>query len=60
MSIIRPVLLVGEYHVAVCIWDHAEIFDLQEPAVSFAVEHGPSILHRRSFQSIAYSQLELS
>jgi ribonuclease HII len=24
------------------------------------IEHGPSILHRRSFQSIAYSQLELS
>ncbi|HMC07174.1 MAG TPA: ribonuclease HII [Solirubrobacterales bacterium] len=23
------------------------------------IEHGPSILHRRSFQSIAYSQLEL-
>ena len=24
------------------------------------IEHGPSALHRRSFQSIAYSQLELS
>ena len=24
------------------------------------IEHGPSVLHRRSFQSIAYSQLELS
>jgi len=24
------------------------------------IEHGPSILHRRSFRSIAYSQLELS
>jgi ribonuclease HII len=24
------------------------------------LEHGPSVLHRRSFQSIAYSQLELS
>jgi ribonuclease HII len=23
------------------------------------LEHGPSILHRRSFQSIAYSQLRL-
>jgi ribonuclease HII len=23
------------------------------------VEHGPSVLHRRSFASIAYSQLEL-
>ena len=23
------------------------------------IEHGPSALHRRSFQSIAYSQLEL-
>jgi hypothetical protein len=38
-------LLVGEYHVAVCLWDMAESFDLQEPAVSFAIEPGPSALY---------------
>jgi lipopolysaccharide transport system ATP-binding protein len=39
------VLLVGEYHVAICLWDLAGIFDLQEPALSFSVEHGPSPLY---------------
>jgi lipopolysaccharide transport system ATP-binding protein len=48
VTIPADVLLVGEYHVAVCIWDHAEIFDLQEPAISFAVEHGPSVLYANS------------
>jgi hypothetical protein len=45
VTIPSDVLLVGEYHVAVCLWDHAEIYDLQEPALSFSVEHGPSILY---------------
>jgi lipopolysaccharide transport system ATP-binding protein len=38
-------LMAGEYHLAVCIWDVAETFDLQEPALSFGVEHGPSVLY---------------
>jgi hypothetical protein len=42
------VLLVGDYHVALCIWDHADIFDLQEPALSFTVEHGPSVVYAMS------------
>ena len=45
VTIPGDVLLVGEYHVALCIWDHATIFDLQEPALSFSVEHGPSVLY---------------
>ena len=38
-------LLAGDYHLAVCLWDAGEIFDLQEPALSFALEHGPSVLY---------------
>jgi lipopolysaccharide transport system ATP-binding protein len=38
-------LMAGDYYVAACIWDVAEIFDLQEPALSFGVEHGPSVLY---------------
>jgi lipopolysaccharide transport system ATP-binding protein len=45
VTIPPDVLLAGEYHVAVCIWDYVDIFDLQEPAVSFSVEHGPSMLY---------------
>ena len=48
VTIPADVLLVGEYHVATCIWDHAEIFDWQEPALSFAIEHGPSVLYAAS------------
>ena len=38
-------LLAGDYHLALCIWDAGEIFDLQEPALSFSLEHGPSVLY---------------
>jgi lipopolysaccharide transport system ATP-binding protein len=45
VTIPASVLLVGDYHVAICLWDAAEIYDLHEPALSFAVEHGPSLLY---------------
>jgi lipopolysaccharide transport system ATP-binding protein len=48
VTIPGDVLLVGDYHIALCIWDHAAIFDLQEPALSFTVEHGPSVLYAMS------------
>jgi lipopolysaccharide transport system ATP-binding protein len=35
-------LLAGDYHIAICIWDAGDIYDLREPALSFAVEAGPS------------------
>jgi lipopolysaccharide transport system ATP-binding protein len=38
-------LMAGDYHLAVCLWDVSETFDLQEPALSFGVEHGPSVLY---------------
>ena len=45
ITIPANVLLVGDYHVALCLWDVADMFDLQEPALSFAVEHEPSPLY---------------
>ena len=39
------ILLAGDYHLALCIWDSGEIFDLQEPALSFSLEYGPSVLY---------------
>jgi lipopolysaccharide transport system ATP-binding protein len=45
VTIPADVLLVGDYHLAVSIWDHVDIFDWQEPALSFAIEHGPSALY---------------
>jgi lipopolysaccharide transport system ATP-binding protein len=38
-------LLAGDYHLAVSVWDAGEVFDSQEPALSFALEHGPSVLY---------------
>ncbi|PYR17058.1 MAG: ABC transporter ATP-binding protein [Acidobacteria bacterium] len=38
-------LLAGDYHLAVCLWDAGETLDLQEPALSFALEYGPSVLY---------------
>jgi lipopolysaccharide transport system ATP-binding protein len=48
ITIPASVLLAGDYHVALCLWDVADTFDLQEPALSFAVEHGPSALYAMS------------
>jgi hypothetical protein len=48
ITIPADVLLVGEYHVSVTIWDLAEMYEHQEPAVSFAVEHGPSVLYQHT------------
>lgn len=30
---------------ALCIWDSGEIFDLQEPALSFSLEYGSFVLY---------------
>jgi len=38
-------LMAGDYHLALCLWDVGHIFDLQEPALSFGLEHGPSVLY---------------
>jgi lipopolysaccharide transport system ATP-binding protein len=42
-------LLAGDYHLALCVWDSSsgDIFDLQEPALSFALEFGPSVVYNR-------------
>lgn len=38
-------LVAGDYHIAIWIWDRGECYDPQEPAFSFAVEPGPSVLN---------------
>ncbi len=40
-------LLAGDFHVAICLWDDHEIFDLQEPALSFSIDPGESPLYGR-------------
>jgi lipopolysaccharide transport system ATP-binding protein len=44
------VLLAGDYHLAVCIYNDGEILDLHEPAMSFAIESGPSPLYIGQFR----------
>jgi hypothetical protein len=38
-------LLAGDFHLALCLWNAGAILDLQEPALSFAVEPGASPLY---------------
>jgi lipopolysaccharide transport system ATP-binding protein len=38
-------LMAGDYHLAVCLWDVGHIFDLAEPALSFGLEYGPSVMY---------------
>ncbi len=40
--------LAGEFHLAVCLWDPGELLELLEPALTFAVEPGPSAVYRES------------
>jgi hypothetical protein len=44
------VLLAGDYHLAVCIYNDGEILDLHEPALSFTIESGPSPLYVGQFR----------
>ena len=44
------VLLAGDYHVAVCIYNDGEILDLHEPAMAFTIESGPSPLYVGQFR----------
>jgi len=39
------VLMAGDFHLAVCLWNERQIFDLQEPALSLAIDPGPSPLY---------------
>jgi lipopolysaccharide transport system ATP-binding protein len=48
VTIPRDTLLVGDFHLAVCLWNDEEILDLQEPALSFSVDTGASELYRAS------------
>ena len=41
----RDTLLAGDYHLSLRLWDAGDTFDLQEPALSFSLEHGPSVLY---------------
>jgi hypothetical protein len=38
-------LLAGDYHLSLRVWDAGDLFDHQEPALSFSLEHGPSVLY---------------
>jgi lipopolysaccharide transport system ATP-binding protein len=44
------VLLAGDYHLAVCLYNDGEILDLHEPAISLCVEAGPSPLYASQFR----------
>jgi len=51
-------LLAGDYHVAVCLWNEREILDLEEPALSFAVEPGSSRLYLQQPQRKGFVHVE--
>jgi lipopolysaccharide transport system ATP-binding protein len=40
-------LLAADYHLVTCVWNEAAVFDLQEPAFSFAADPGTSVLYQR-------------
>ncbi len=40
--------LAGDVHVAVCLWDPGGTLDLQEPALTFSIDAGPSLVYRES------------
>ncbi len=48
VSVPADLLLAGEFHLSTCLWDEGEIFDWQEPALTFAIEPGPSPLYQET------------
>lgn len=51
------VLLPGDYHLAVCIYDDSAVLDLHEPAVSLTVEPGPSNLYLSAVRRKGFVQV---
>ena len=43
-------LVAGDYHLTVCLYNDGEVLDLHDPAVSFRVEAGPSLLYMDRFR----------
>jgi hypothetical protein len=43
--------------VAVCLWNQADILDLQEPALSFTVHPGPSPLYLQGLERKGFVQV---
>ena len=50
-------LLAGDFHAAVCLWNQADILDLQEPALSFTVHPGPSPLYLQGLERKGFVQV---
>lgn len=43
-------LLADSFHLTFCLWNESEVFDLQEPAFSFSVDPGGSLLYQEFSQ----------
>ncbi len=44
--LLPPAMLMAvDVHLLVCLWDVGHIFDLQEPALAFGLEYGPSVMY---------------
>ncbi len=43
-------LVAGDYHLTVCLYNDGEVLDLHDPAVSFRMEAGPSPLYMDRFR----------
>jgi lipopolysaccharide transport system ATP-binding protein len=48
VAVAGDVLMAGDFHLALCLWNQAEILDLQEPALTLSVDPGPSPLYAES------------
>jgi lipopolysaccharide transport system ATP-binding protein len=51
-------LLAGDFHLALCLWNSGAILDLHEPALSFSVDAGASLLYAENAMRKGYVHVD--
>ena len=51
-------LLAGDFHLALCLWNSGAILDLHEPALSFSVDTGASLLYAENAMRKGYVHVD--
>ncbi len=56
ITIPADALLSGDFLLATCLWNAAEVIELQEPALSFTVDQGPSAVYDSALERKGFVQ----
>ena len=58
LKTIERFTLAGDFHLALCLWNSGAILDLHEPALSFSVDAGASLLYAENAMRKGYVHVD--